>query len=62
VRNSLLERPSKVKPTIASFSKQIKRANWILKQICRIFGVDKYNNLMLYLRNMAVIRKQDFWS
>lgn len=61
VRNSLLEKSSKGKPTVAGFSKQIKRANWVLKQMCRILGVDRYNNLMLYLRNMAVIRKQDFW-
>ena len=61
-RNKLLESPPSVKPTVAGFSKKIKKANFVLKAMCRIIGIDRYNNLMLYLRNMAVIRKQDFWS
>lgn len=59
--NKLLENPPAVKPTVAGFSGQIKKANYVLKVMCRLLGVDRYNNLMLYLRNMAVIRKQDFW-
>ena len=59
--NKLLETPSAAKPTVASFSNQIKKANYVLKVICRLLGVDRYNNLMLYLRNMSVIRKQNFW-
>ena len=59
--NRLLESPLSAKPTVANYSKQIKKANYVLKVLCRLIGVDRYNNLMLYLRTMAVIRKQDFW-
>jgi len=60
-KNNLLESPPAVKPTVAGFSKKIKNANFVLKVLCRFIGIDRYNNLMLYLRNMAVVRKQDFW-
>ena len=59
--NKLLESPASVEPTIAGYSKQIRRANYVLKVLCRIIGIDRYNNLMFYLRKMSVIRKQDFW-
>lgn len=60
-KKGLLEKKIGAKPTISKFSKQIKIANYCLKILAKIIGIDRYNNLMIYLRNMCVIRRQYFW-
>ncbi|OFW35613.1 MAG: hypothetical protein A2074_04115 [Candidatus Aquicultor primus] len=61
-RNNLLESPQASRPVAGSYTGQKKRFNWLLKMCCRLIGVDRYKNLMIYLRKISIIRNQDFWT
>jgi len=59
-KNKLLESNNPKPITIKQIDSKSKVINYLLRNLCKIIGIDRYNNLMRYMRYVSVIRRQTF--
>lgn len=61
-RNGLLESPAFIRDVSKNYSRHKTLFNKMLKLLCRFIGVERYKNLLIYMRKISTIRNQDFWG